>query len=114
MARPRTPKGRARETVRRLAGEEPGTARELCALVHHNAFELLTATILSAQTTDVRVNMVTPALFARYPTPYDLAAADPRDVEEMVRSTGFYQNKTKSIMGMAQGVVDRFGGEVPA
>ena len=77
MARPRTPKGRAKEVVRRLAEEYPGSARDLCALDHHNAFELLAATILSAQTTDVRVNMVTPALFARYPTPEDLAAADP-------------------------------------
>jgi endonuclease-3 len=100
--------------VVRLAKEYPGTARELCALDHHNAFELLTATILSAQTTDIRVNMVTPTLFARYPTPEDLAAADPREVEEIVRSTGFYQNKTKSIMGMAQGVVERFDGEVPS
>jgi endonuclease-3 len=114
MARPRTPRGRARETVVRLAQEYPGTAKELCALDHHNAFELLTATILSAQTTDVRVNMVTPALFSRYPTPEDLAAADPREVEEVVRSTGFYQNKTKSIMGMAQGVVERYDGEVPS
>jgi endonuclease III len=114
MARPRTPRGRAGETVVRLAKEYPGTAKELCALDHHNAFELLTATILSAQTTDVRVNMVTPALFSRYPTPEDLAAADPREVEEIVRSTGFYQNKTKSVMGMAQGVVERYGGEVPS
>ena len=114
MARPRTPKGRARETVRRLADEYPGSAKDLCELDHHNAFELLTATILSAQTTDVRVNMVTPALFARYPTAEDLAAANPLDVEEIVRSTGFYQNKTKSIIGMAQGVTERFGGEVPS
>ena len=114
MARPRTPKGRARETVRRLAEEYPGTARELCELDHQNAFELLTATILSAQTTDVRVNMVTPALFARYPRPEDLASADPRDVEDIIRSTGFYQNKTRSIMGMAEGVMHRFDGEVPS
>ena len=114
MPRPRTPKGRARETVARLKEAYPGTAKELCALDHHNAFELLTATILSAQTTDVRVNMVTPALFARYPTPEDLAAANPSEVEDIIRSTGFYQNKTKSIMGMAQGVVERFDGEVPS
>ena len=114
MARPRTPKGRAKEVVRRLAEEYPGSARELCALDHHDAFQLLTATILSAQTTDVRVNLVTPALFARYPTPEDLAGADPHDVEEIIRSTGFYQNKTKSVMGMAQGVVERFGGHVPS
>src|SRR3954451_6713538 len=114
MARPRTPKGRAKEVVRRLAEEYPGTATELCALDHHDAFELLTATILSAQTTDVRVNMVTPALFARSPTPDELAAADPREVEELIRSTGFYQNKTRSVIGMAQGVVERFDGHVPS
>jgi endonuclease III len=114
MARPRTPKGRAKEVVRRLADEYPGSAQELCALDHHNAFELLTATILSAQTTDVRVNMVTPALFARYPTPEDLAGADPREVEDLIRSTGFYQNKTRSLIGMAQGVVERFDGHVPS
>jgi endonuclease-3 len=114
MARPRTPKGRAKEVVRRLAEEYPGSARELCALDHHDAFELLTATILSAQTTDVRVNMVTPALFARYPTPEDLAGADPGEVEEIIRSTGFFQNKTRSVIGMAQGVVERFRGHVPS
>jgi endonuclease-3 len=100
--------------VARLKVAYPGTAKELCALDHHNAFELLTATILSAQTTDVRVNMVTPALFARYPTPEDLAAANPAEVEDIIRSTGFYQNKTKSIVGMAQGVAERFGGKVPS
>jgi endonuclease III len=114
MARPRTPKGRAKEVVRRLAAEYPGSAQDLCALDHHNAFELLTATILSAQTTDVRVNMVTPALFARYPAPEDLAAADPREVEELIRSTGFYQNKTRSVIGMAQAVAERFDGHVPS
>jgi endonuclease-3 len=68
---------------------------------------------LSAQTTDVRVNMVTPALFAKYPTAEDLAVANPVDVETIIRSTGFYQNKTRSILGMANALVDRFGGEVP-
>jgi endonuclease III len=111
--RPRSPKGRARVVADRLAVEYPGTATELCALHHRNPYELLTATILSAQTTDERVNMVTPALFARYPTPADLAAADPADVEELVRTTGFFRNKTKSIMGMASALVERFGGEVP-
>jgi endonuclease-3 len=111
--RPRSPKGRARVVADRLAVEYPGTAKELCALHHRNPYELLTATILSAQTTDERVNMVTPALFARYPTPADLAAADPADVEELVRTTGFFRNKTKSIMGMATALVERFGGEVP-
>jgi endonuclease III len=111
--RPRSPKGRARVVAARLADEYPGTATDLCALRHDNAYELLTATILSAQTTDERVNMVTPALFSKYPTPQDLASADPAEVEELVRTTGFYRNKTKSIMGMAATLVERFGGEVP-
>ncbi|MGZ4682365.1 MAG: endonuclease III [Acidimicrobiales bacterium] len=110
MGRPRTPAGRARETNRRLALEYPDAR---CELEHRNAYELLTATILSAQTTDVRVNLVTPTLFARFPTPADLAAADPAEVEELIRSTGFYKNKTRSILGMAQALVDRFDGEVP-
>src|SRR5438874_4732364 len=108
MAKPRSPKGRARETMALLATEYPGSATELCALQHQNPFELLCATILSAQTTDERVNMVTPALFARYPTPADLASANPTDVETIVQSTGFYRNKTKSLIGMAQGLVERF------
>jgi endonuclease-3 len=111
--RPRSPKGRARVVAERLADEYPGTATELCALHHENAYQLLTATILSAQTTDVRVNMVTSALFAKYPTPQDLANADPAEVEELIRTTGFYRNKTRSIMGMAAALVERFGGEVP-
>ena len=78
MARPRTPAGRARLANERLAQEYPDAT---CELDHRNAFELLAATILSAQTTDVRVNLVTPALFARYPTPEDLAAADPAELE---------------------------------
>jgi endonuclease-3 len=110
MAAPRTPKARTVEVARRLAEEYP---EALCELDHSNAFELLAATILSAQTTDARVNMVTPALFAKYPTSSDLAAANPAELEEIIRSTGFYQNKTKSLIGMAQGLLDRFGGEVP-
>ena len=113
MARPRSPRGRARETVARLAAEYPGTPVELCALRHRNPYELLVATILSAQCTDERVNMVTPALFARYPTPADLAAADPAEVEELIRPTGFFRNKTKSLLGMSQAVTERFGGEIP-
>lgn len=85
----------------------------MCELDHTNAFELLTATILSAQSTDQRVNIVTPALFARYPTPEALAAANPEVVEELVHSTGFYKAKTKSIIGMATALVERHGGEVP-
>lgn len=84
-----------------------------CALVHRNAYELLCATILSAQCTDARVNMVTPALFARYPTPFELARAEPADVEEIIRSAGFFRNKTKSLIGMAQAVVADHGGEIP-
>lgn len=85
----------------------------LCELHHRNPFELLAATILSAQTTDARVNMVTPALFARYPDAAALAGAQPADVEEIIRSTGFYQAKTRSLLAMAQALLDRFGGEVP-
>ena len=85
----------------------------LCELSHRNPFELLAATILSAQTTDARVNMVTPVLFENYPDPPTLAQADPHDVEEIIRSTGFYQNKTKSLIGMASALVLRFHGEVP-
>jgi endonuclease-3 len=110
---PRTPKGRARETIARLASAYPGTARELCALDFQTPFQLLVATILSAQTTDERVNLVTPGLFRRYPTAPDLAAANPDDVEELIKSTGFFRNKTKSIIAMAQALDERFGGEVP-
>jgi endonuclease III len=111
--KPRSPKGRARVTMQQLADEYPGSAKELCALRHSNPFELLCATILSAQTTDERVNLVTPELFARYPTPAELAAADPADVETIVQSTGFYRNKTKSLIGMASALVERFDSEVP-
>ena len=113
MAKPRTAKGRARLTVERLAEVYPGTAKELCALDFEDPFQLLAATILSAQSTDVRVNLVTPALFAAYPDPASLASANPEDVEELVRSTGFFRSKTKSLIGMAAAVADRFGGEVP-
>ena len=114
MGRPRTPKGRARETVTRLAPEYPGTAAELCALRHSNPFELLVATILSAQTTDERVNMVTPVLFARYPTPRHLAEAEPAELEKVIQSTGFFRNKARSLIGMARALVERFDGEVPS
>ena len=114
MARPRSLRGRASEVVRRLALEYPGTAAELCALHHDNPFQLLEATILSAQCTDERVNLVTPGLFAAYPTPESLAAADLSDVEERIRSTGFFRSKAKSLTGMARGVTERFGGEVPS
>ncbi|MBV8161218.1 MAG: endonuclease III [Acidimicrobiia bacterium] len=110
---PRSPKGRARETIARLALEYPGRARELCALEFETPFQLLVATILSAQTTDERVNSVTPALFQRYPAAADLAAADPEEVEALIRPTGFFRNKTRSLVGMAQALEERFGGEVP-
>ncbi|MGI9040802.1 MAG: endonuclease III [Gemmatimonadales bacterium] len=84
-----------------------------CALDSRDAFELLCATILSAQCTDARVNLVTPAIFARYPTPAALAEADQTDVEEIIRSTGFFRNKAKSLIGMARALVADHAGEVP-
>jgi endonuclease-3 len=84
-----------------------------CALDHGNPFQLLVATILSAQCTDERVNMVTPALFRAYPTVKDMAAANLEDVAQIIRSTGFFNNKAKNIVGAAQAILDRFGGEVP-
>jgi endonuclease-3 len=84
-----------------------------CALDYRNPFELLCATILSAQCTDVRVNLVTPILFARYPTPDALARAKPPEVEAIVKPTGFFRNKTRSLIGMAQALVADFGGVVP-
>jgi endonuclease-3 len=84
-----------------------------CALDHADAYQLLVATILSAQCTDARVNLVTPAFFARYPTPEDLARAEPAEVEELIRSTGFFRNKTRSLIGMAQALVADHRGDVP-
>jgi endonuclease-3 len=84
-----------------------------CELDHRNALELTVATILSAQTTDVRVNEVTPKLFARYPTAADYAGADRTELEELLKPTGFYRNKTDSVMKLGQALVDRFDGEVP-
>ncbi|MFF5423828.1 MULTISPECIES: endonuclease III [unclassified Streptomyces] len=101
---------RARKINRELAEVFPYAHPELD---FRNPFELLVATVLSAQTTDLRVNQTTPALFARYPTPEDLAAAVPEEVEELIRPTGFFRAKTKSIMGLAAALRDDFGGEVP-
>jgi endonuclease-3 len=101
---------RACEIMRRLGGLYPAAH---IALDFDTPWRLLVAVILSAQTTDVGVNKVTPVLFARYPGPQDLASADVLDVEEIVRPTGFYHNKTKSIMAAARMVVSEFGGEVP-
>ncbi len=85
-----------------------------CELDFANPFELLVATILSAQCTDARVNTVTPALFARFPDARALGAAAPEELEALIRSTGFFHNKAKSLLGMARAVVERHGGEVPA
>jgi len=113
MARPRTPAGRARETARRLAVEYPGSAAELCELDFSSPFELLVATVLSAQTTDQRVNQVTPAVFARYPSPAELAGADPAELEELIHATGFFRAKARSLIGLGAALEERFGGEVP-
>ena len=85
-----------------------------CELDHRSPYQLLVATILSAQCTDKRVNLVTPALFARYPNAEALAMADPRELAEMIKPTGFFRNKARSLLGMAGGLLDRFGGSVPA
>lgn len=92
-----------------LAQSYPGTARELCELTYRGPFQLLCATILSAQCTDERVNMVTPALFRRYPGPRRLAAADAADVEELIRSTGFFRSKASHLISMSQSLLERFG-----
>jgi endonuclease III len=113
MAGPRTPKGRARETAARLAVEYPGSAQDLCALDFTTPFQLLVATVLSAQTTDERVNMVTPAVFARYPTPADLGHASPDELETLIHSTGFFRSKARSLMGLGRALDERFDGEVP-
>ncbi len=101
---------RARAILGRLKREYPDAR---CALHHGDAYQLLVATILSAQCTDARVNMVTPAFFARYPSPEALARADRGEVEEIIRSTGFFRNKTRSLIGMAQALVADHRGEVP-
>jgi len=87
--------------------------RAQCALQHENPFQLLVATILSAQCTDERVNKVTPELFKKYPTPEDFAAVKPEVLENEIRSTGFFRNKTKSIIGASKAIVSEFGGHVP-
>ena len=111
--RPRNAAGRAArvaEILRRLDQMYPGAT---CALTHGNPWELLVATILSAQCTDKRVNLVTPGLFAKYPTPADFAAVRPEALAQDIRSTGFFNNKAKSIVGAARRVVSAFGGAVP-
>src|SRR5437879_4631886 len=106
---PRAPRGareRALLTVQRLAEVYPAA----CELDHRSPFELTIATILSAQTTDRAVNSVTPELFRRYPTPADLAAADPADVERVIKPTGFFRVKARTIVACARALVERFGG----
>ena len=105
---------RARAIASVLAEEFPGSAAELCALEASDPFELLVATILSAQCTDERVNMVTPALFAAYPTPSALASARPEDLEEIIRSTGFFRSKAKNLLAMSSRLERDFGGKVPS
>jgi endonuclease III len=102
-----------KRTKKILAGLHKLYPDATCALEHTNAFQLLIATILSAQSTDVTVNKVTPVLFAKYPTPKALAAARPADIEKIIHQTGFFRQKTKSVIGASQAIVDRFGGQVP-
>jgi endonuclease III len=101
---------RVREILKRLDERYP---KATCALHHNTAWELLVATILSAQCTDARVNMVTPVIFKKHPTPADFAALKPEQLEPDIRSTGFFRNKSKSIVGAAKAVVNEFGGQVP-
>ncbi|MGH7543420.1 MAG: endonuclease III [Gemmatimonadota bacterium] len=111
---PRESKKKKRERAERvydlLAGEHPDART---ALRHENPYQLAVATILSAQCTDERVNAVTPTLFGRWPTAADLAGARPRELEKVIRPTGFFRNKTKSLLGMARAVVEEHGGEIP-
>ena len=107
---PAARRARTRKIVARLRRE---FTEAKCALDHTSPLQLLVATILSAQCTDARVNMVTPALFAKYRTAADYAAADPEQFQREIQSTGFFRNKTKSILGMAQALVERHGGQVP-
>lgn len=101
---------RVRQIIAGLDQMYPGVT---CALKHRSAWELLVATILSAQSTDVRVNMVTPGLFAKYPTVQDFARLEPEQLQPDIYSTGFFRNKSKSVVGAARKIVSDFGGEVP-
>jgi endonuclease-3 len=111
--RPRSAKGRARETFERLSPLYPGTAKELCELDHESAFQLTVATILSAQTTDARVNTVTPEVFRRWPDAKALAEADRAALEEVLHPTGFFRQKAKSVQGMARILLEEHDGDVP-
>ncbi|MCL6650608.1 MAG: endonuclease III, partial [Chloroflexi bacterium] len=115
-AKPKRPRSAAERAARvgkileALDRMYPGAT---CALHHRNAWELLVATILSAQCTDERVNMVTPGLFAKYPTIEDFAAASQDELAQDIRSTGFFNNKAKALIGAARTILTRFGGRVP-
>jgi endonuclease-3 len=108
--RPRSPRGRARAVVEGLRAAYPEIT---IPLDHQTPFQLLAAIILSAQCTDARVNQATPALFARAPDAATMATADPAEIERLIYSTGFFRAKARSLIGMAQAVVDRFDGEIP-
>lgn len=112
----RSPKGAGtdpRRVTAILAKLDEAYPTATCELKHENAFQLLIATILSAQCTDVRVNQVTQELFKKYRTPDDFAYATPAELEKEIRPTGFFRNKTKSIMGASKGIIENFGGQVP-
>ena len=111
--RPKTAAERRARVDRILRGLDEMYPNVTCALDHHDPWQLLVATILSAQCTDKRVNLVTPGLFAKYPTPRDFAAVRPEVLANDIRSTGFFNNKAKSIVGAAKKVVQEFGGKVP-
>jgi len=111
--RPRTQAERAARVAKILRILDETYPNATCALKHRNAWELLVATILSAQCTDKRVNEVTPGLFRKYPTIQDLAHASPAELENDIRSTGFFRNKTKSLIGAAKTILSEFGGEIP-
>ena len=110
QAKSKIVKGQASTIYQRLGAAYPDAH---CALDFTTPFQLLVATILSAQCTDKRVNMVTPVLFKRYPTPADLASAKTEELEEIIKSTGFFRNKAKSLIGMATAVAERHGGAIP-
>lgn len=114
VSRPRSPAERAKLAAQRLAREYPGTALELCELDFASPWQLLVVTVLSAQTTDERVNSVSPALIARFPTPEALAAASTDEVEELIRPTGFFRAKARSLVSLARALCERSGGEVPS
>lgn len=127
-AKPTAKSASAKKAIKKVAKDDPLSPTRLtelfkrldaaypnvkCALTHKNAWELTVATILSAQCTDVRVNMVTPGLFAKYPTPEALARVEPQQIEPLIQSTGFFRNKAKSIVGAARKVVNDYQGKVP-